>query len=199
MISADDRESVMLKALERGVALYIVKPVSLNDLKNLWQYVVAAKNANKPAHTISDQSNKSVDESSSSSSSPSSSAHDHEKTVSSDESSTNNKSASISSANNTTSTHHHHHKNSNKDSAKRKRSHGKELVKQHVHRDSSSRGRKTTTKNGARRAKVIWTNALQTRFLEAINYIGLESKNFHFFINLYVQLRSIYCILSPLP
>ncbi|KAF3447586.1 hypothetical protein FNV43_RR12773 [Rhamnella rubrinervis] len=179
MISADDRESVMLKALERGVALYIVKPVSLNDLKNLWQYVVAAKNTNKPAHTTSHQSNKSVSSSSSSSppllQPPSSSA---EKVISSDES-INNKTASISSANNTRSTtHHHHHKYSSKVSAKRKRSHGKELLQQQhdVHRDSSARVRKTTTTitNGARKAKVIWTNALQTRFLEAINYIGLE-------------------------
>ncbi|KAM2384463.1 hypothetical protein ACFXTH_041897 [Malus domestica] len=43
MMSADDNESVILKSLEGGVAYYIVKPVSKDDIKNVWQYAVAAK------------------------------------------------------------------------------------------------------------------------------------------------------------
>ncbi|XP_070681927.1 two-component response regulator ARR2-like [Malus domestica] len=42
-MSADDNESVILKSLEGGVAYYIVKPVSKDDIKNVWQYAVAAK------------------------------------------------------------------------------------------------------------------------------------------------------------
>ncbi|XP_015878004.3 putative two-component response regulator ARR21 [Ziziphus jujuba] len=43
MMSADDKESVILKGLKGGVAYFIVKPVSPDDLKNVWQYAVAAK------------------------------------------------------------------------------------------------------------------------------------------------------------
>ncbi|PQQ06822.1 two-component response regulator ARR1 [Prunus yedoensis var. nudiflora] len=43
MMSADDKESVILKSLEGGVVYYIVKPVSKDDIKNVWQYAVAAK------------------------------------------------------------------------------------------------------------------------------------------------------------
>ncbi|KAK7825565.1 putative two-component response regulator arr21 [Quercus suber] len=43
MMSADDEENAMLKSLEGGAAFYMVKPVSPEDLKNLWQYAVAAK------------------------------------------------------------------------------------------------------------------------------------------------------------
>ncbi|KAL4595255.1 hypothetical protein ACB092_12G077900 [Castanea dentata] len=43
MMSADDGENAMLKSLEGGAAFYMVKPVSPEDLKNLWQYAVAAK------------------------------------------------------------------------------------------------------------------------------------------------------------
>ena len=42
-MSADDEENAMLKSLEGGAAFYMVKPVSPEDLKNLWQYAVAAK------------------------------------------------------------------------------------------------------------------------------------------------------------
>lgn len=42
-MSADDKESVILKSLEGGVVYYIVKPVSKDDIKNVWQYAVAAK------------------------------------------------------------------------------------------------------------------------------------------------------------
>ncbi|KAF8379413.1 hypothetical protein HHK36_028848 [Tetracentron sinense] len=43
MMSANDKENVMLRGLECGAILYLLKPVSLNDLKNLWQYAIAAK------------------------------------------------------------------------------------------------------------------------------------------------------------
>uniref|UniRef100_A0A2N9I6C5 Response regulatory domain-containing protein n=1 Tax=Fagus sylvatica TaxID=28930 RepID=A0A2N9I6C5_FAGSY len=43
MMSADDEESVILKSLENGAVFFMVKPVSHEDLKNLWQYAIAAK------------------------------------------------------------------------------------------------------------------------------------------------------------
>ncbi|XP_050387278.1 two-component response regulator ARR10-like [Argentina anserina] len=42
IVSADDREHVILKALKLGAAHYIVKPVCLDDVKNLWKFVVDA-------------------------------------------------------------------------------------------------------------------------------------------------------------
>ncbi|PON50860.1 Octamer-binding transcription factor [Parasponia andersonii] len=42
-MSADDKESVVLRSLQNGIALFILKPVNPNDLKNLWQYAVKAK------------------------------------------------------------------------------------------------------------------------------------------------------------
>ncbi|KAL6321292.1 hypothetical protein AAG906_016326 [Vitis piasezkii] len=46
MMSADDKESSMLKGLEAGAAFYIVKPVNYDDLKNIWQYAVGPRKDN---------------------------------------------------------------------------------------------------------------------------------------------------------
>ena len=42
-MSSDDKESVMLKSLAGGAVFFIVKPVNPDDLKNVWQYAIAAK------------------------------------------------------------------------------------------------------------------------------------------------------------
>ncbi|KAF8364716.1 hypothetical protein HHK36_033309 [Tetracentron sinense] len=43
MMSSDDKENIMLRGLESGAAFYLVKPVTLDDLKMLWQYAVVMK------------------------------------------------------------------------------------------------------------------------------------------------------------
>lgn len=43
VMSADDKESVVLRSLQSGISLFILKPVSPNDLKNVWQYAIKAK------------------------------------------------------------------------------------------------------------------------------------------------------------
>ncbi|KAG6746427.1 hypothetical protein POTOM_050967 [Populus tomentosa] len=43
IMSSDDSEKVILRTLEGGAAFYIVKPISKDDLKNVWQYAVATK------------------------------------------------------------------------------------------------------------------------------------------------------------
>ncbi|XP_022714813.1 two-component response regulator ORR21-like [Durio zibethinus] len=43
IMSSDDKESVMLKSLAGGAVFFIVKPVNPDDLKNVWQYTIAAK------------------------------------------------------------------------------------------------------------------------------------------------------------
>lgn len=42
-MSADDENSVIVDSLQRGVAFYMVKPVSPDDLKHVWQYAVPSK------------------------------------------------------------------------------------------------------------------------------------------------------------
>ncbi|XVF50761.1 hypothetical protein PTKIN_Ptkin04bG0129300 [Pterospermum kingtungense] len=43
IMSSDDKESVMLKSLAGGAVFFMVKPVNPEDLKNVWQYAIAAK------------------------------------------------------------------------------------------------------------------------------------------------------------
>ncbi|KAJ7970012.1 Two-component response regulator like [Quillaja saponaria] len=42
-MSIDNRKSVVSKILGSGATFYLSKPLSLNDLKNLWQYAIAGK------------------------------------------------------------------------------------------------------------------------------------------------------------
>lgn len=41
-MSADERESSMTSSLASGATLYIVKPVDIDDFKNVWQFVIAS-------------------------------------------------------------------------------------------------------------------------------------------------------------
>ncbi|KAE8736455.1 hypothetical protein F3Y22_tig00000002pilonHSYRG00275 [Hibiscus syriacus] len=43
VMSFDDSESVMLESFAEGAVFFIVKPVHLDGLENVWQYAVAAK------------------------------------------------------------------------------------------------------------------------------------------------------------
>ncbi|KAM7268782.1 hypothetical protein ACFE04_010948 [Oxalis oulophora] len=49
IMSSDDQESVILDSMERGAALYLSKPLKPNDLKNVWQYALLAKQFKLPA------------------------------------------------------------------------------------------------------------------------------------------------------
>nr|DAD37046.1 TPA_asm: hypothetical protein HUJ06_007687 [Nelumbo nucifera] len=40
IMSADDKENVILKCLKAGASYYIKKPITMNDVRNLWQHVV---------------------------------------------------------------------------------------------------------------------------------------------------------------
>ena len=45
-MSADDNENAVLGSLFKGAALYLLKPITLNDVKNLWQFAFM-KNSEK--------------------------------------------------------------------------------------------------------------------------------------------------------
>lgn len=46
-MSADDKESVILKGIESGAAFFMVKPIAPDDLRDLWQYTTASKKKGK--------------------------------------------------------------------------------------------------------------------------------------------------------
>uniref|UniRef100_A0A7N2MD57 Two-component response regulator n=2 Tax=Quercus lobata TaxID=97700 RepID=A0A7N2MD57_QUELO len=46
IMSADDNENTVLGSLFKGAALYLIKPITLNDVKNLWQFAFM-KNSEK--------------------------------------------------------------------------------------------------------------------------------------------------------
>lgn len=43
VMSADDKENDMLGCLFKGAAFYLVKPVTMNDIRNLWQFTFMKK------------------------------------------------------------------------------------------------------------------------------------------------------------
>ena len=162
VMSADDDESVILRSLECGVAFYIVKPVSPKDLKNVWQYAVAAKRGK----FIAIEEIKNIPAESS--------------VVSFEDQ----KSAASSVC----------QEKCSKKGSKRKGAPkmGKE--------DENE-----MNQGVPKRAKLVWTNSLHCRFLEAINHIGLDSKrslaNYKYF-SLFVyallsfQLQFLYVCIS---
>ncbi|KAI4320032.1 hypothetical protein MLD38_033556 [Melastoma candidum] len=43
VMSADERECIIMKTLECGAAFFIAKPIKAEDVKNIWQYAVASR------------------------------------------------------------------------------------------------------------------------------------------------------------
>ncbi|KAM5554298.1 two-component response regulator ARR2-like [Rosa sericea] len=117
MVSADDREHVILKALKLGAAHYIVKPVCFDDVKNLWKFVVNADRSPKEISFVEEI--ESGGEQSSETTSDEDTNGDHEK-------------------------------------------------------KNSKRRKSTKEGNAPKKAKLIWTQELQARFLESVHFIGLE-------------------------
>ncbi|XP_061999166.1 two-component response regulator ARR2-like [Rosa rugosa] len=118
MVSADDREHVILKALKLGAAHYIVKPVCFDDVKNLWKFVVNADRSPKEISFV-EEIESGGEQSSETSTSDEDTNGDHEK-------------------------------------------------------KNSKRRKSTKEGNAPKKAKLIWTQELQARFLESVHFIGLE-------------------------
>lgn len=154
-MSADEKPSVILKSLEEGVAFYMVKPISLEDVKQVWQYVITTKNVIPNQTTTIIQRQLLIDKSSNSSTPCSE----------------------------------------------------KEIIKSKS-RSSKFKNNKAKQKSinvPIRKPKVIWTNSLHNRFLQAIKLIGLHSKSsilisfINFTINIDLQIQMIiFCVLMKL-
>ncbi|CAK9160988.1 unnamed protein product [Ilex paraguariensis] len=133
LMSADDKEGVMLKGLESGAAFFIVKPISPDDLRDIWQYAAAKKKTKailEEAGIV--QGNSPVDKDS---------YEDAECTSSVNEG----------------------------------RQIKKEPKRKCPRKDDDDNNEEDNVDSATpKRAKVVWTNALHNRFLEAIRSVGLE-------------------------
>jgi hypothetical protein len=129
-MSADDNENAMLGCLFKGAMFYLVKPVTLNNVRNLWQFA----SMKSREETAANDGVSSVQEESSD--------------------------IEIQSFEN-----------------KRQRSHrkAKRKVPEAMEKDEEEDNDDATV---IKKPKLIWTNDLHNRFLEAIGVLGIDSKHF---------------------
>ncbi|XP_017972600.1 PREDICTED: putative two-component response regulator ARR21 [Theobroma cacao] len=133
IMSSDEQESVMLQSLEEGAVFFIAKPVKPDDLKNVWQYAIAAKKGKSVV----------IEEIASTEGEAPSAGK-----VSKDEV------RSVASVKDD--------KNNAKKGTKRKASR------------KSKDDQEDVTGSAPKKAKVVWTNSLHNKFLEALRQIGLD-------------------------
>lgn len=137
-MSADDRDDIVSKGLDNGAVLFIPKPVSEEDLKDIWQ--CAGKN--KKIRVVVEEIEHVPDLKTS-----------LEK-INSDE-------ISVSDSSNG------EDMNDKKDSEKK-------IPKT----ESDENRREISGSSSPKKPKLVWTDSLHNRFLEAIRKIGLDSKYF---------------------
>ncbi|GER34974.1 two-component response regulator ARR13 [Striga asiatica] len=137
LMSADDKEGTALKGLENGAAFFIYKPVSPDDVRDLWQFAAM----NKKSQVVIEEENE-EDETN----------YQTRKRIRNDD-------VMISVYESDSAT-------SNKDSKR----------KSPRNEGSDDKKGETTSQcaNSQKRPKIIWTNSLHNRFLEAIRSIGLD-------------------------
>ncbi|XP_058208286.1 two-component response regulator ARR12-like [Rhododendron vialii] len=170
-MSADDQESVILRGLQSGAAFFLVKPISPNDLKNLWQYAVAKKKP-KSAHIEVIESARETSKTDKRPSSPTnvflhptasagrlapfSKGPDHSlvQETSENEKGSNGEVGSGLSLRN-------EDRRNTRDSKRKSPA----TVEEGENEDDSGNPKKT---------KIVWTNALHNQFLEAIRCVGIE-------------------------
>ncbi|EEF51445.1 two-component system sensor histidine kinase/response regulator, putative [Ricinus communis] len=133
IMSSDGKRSAILESLESGAVYYMVKPVNLRDLKNVWQYAMASKKGKEVVVAEEPENN------------------DGEASASTEKDSCeDNNSASVS---------------ANEESNNKKKK-GKKRARDHDQGEDAP--------SAPKKAKVVWTNSLHNRFLQAINHIGLD-------------------------
>ncbi|XP_070025930.1 two-component response regulator ARR11-like [Nicotiana sylvestris] len=143
VMSADDRDSMVLEGLERGAVFFLLKPISPDDLRDIWQYAALGKKNKGKGKSVVIEEIQENNSSSKSSSGLLKSPHENVKSSSS---------INVEKGN----------KEGNKEESKKKsaRKH-KEAEKE----ESSTPPKKT---------KLVWTDALHNKFLQAIREIGLD-------------------------
>lgn len=163
VMSADDKESVILKSLEGGVAYFMVKPVSPDDLKNVWQYAVAAKKGK----SVTIQEIRRDDDQ------PPSSPAVGDKNSATSTAPTNQEKVLV----------------LGREECKRKEGYNSKKSKDNNEElDDEQHTNGVTPK----KTKVVWTNSLHNRFLLAIRHISLESKSSLSVASIYVCSRYMH-------
>lgn len=183
-MSADDQESVILRGLQSGAAFFLVKPISPNDLKNLWQYAVAKKKP-KSANIEAIESARETSQADKRASSPTDVFlhptasvgrlapfsndpinHFPVQETSENEKVSNGEVGSGSSLRN-------EDRRNTRDSKRKSPA----TVEEGENEDDSGNPKKT---------KIVWTNALHNQFLEAVRCVGIESKHLLFFFQIII-------------
>lgn len=152
VMSADDQESVILRGLQGGGAFFLVKPITPNDLKNLWQYAVAKKKAKSAVIEEIESTQES-------------SKADKQAINELNHSPSENEQGSNDAAVGSETPLRNEDWNSTNDS-KRK---SPENVEEGEDDDDDDSGK-------PKKNKVVWTNALHHKFLEAVKSVGIDSK-----------------------
>ncbi|KAL8050937.1 hypothetical protein ABFX02_06G112700 [Erythranthe guttata] len=153
LMSADNKEGVISKGLENGAAFFISKPVTPDDLRNLWQFALTKKKTNSRV-VINDITGSNYDL-----------FQPREIINSNDKNRSDEKPVFVVSAS-----------TSNKDiSHSKKNPKRKTQTKEDSDNDEEEEiGNNNNAASTNKKPKVVWTDSLHNRFLEAIRSIGLD-------------------------
>lgn len=162
VMSADERECIIMKTLECGAAFFIVKPIKAEDVKNIWQYAVAARKG---------KSVMSVDKGGAINGYYELAAGEVEET----------EIAALGEAMEMDGCGEAGEPEEVDSMAfmaeiKEKRTGRASTKRKHKKKEKDSNGGESSESNYPKRSKVVWTTTLHNLFLQALNQIGLDSK-----------------------
>ncbi|EYU19517.1 hypothetical protein MIMGU_mgv1a026405mg, partial [Erythranthe guttata] len=152
LMSADNKEGVISKGLENGAAFFISKPVTPDDLRNLWQFASTKKKTSSRV-VINDITGSDYDL-----------FQPREIINSNDKNRSDEKPVFVVSAS-----------TSNKDISHSKNPKRKTQTKEDSDNDEEEQiGNNNNAASTNKKPKIVWTDSLHNRFLEAIRSIGLD-------------------------
>ncbi|XP_060206327.1 putative two-component response regulator ARR13 isoform X1 [Lycium barbarum] len=149
-MSADEKHSTTLKGLEGGAVFFIQKPISPDDVQDIWQYAIRRKrNKIKGKSLVIKEIHDNTDSLGKSASGPRLKSPNHEVIVVESSASINEKG---------------NEESNNEISSERHKSARK-------HEEDKKEDNETTTS----KKKLVWTSCLHNKFLAAISELGLEN------------------------
>ncbi|KAL8049734.1 hypothetical protein ABFX02_06G038200 [Erythranthe guttata] len=175
LMSADEKECVALKGLENGAAFFILKPVSPDDVKDLWQFAAMKKKSTQVV--IHEEAEEKTSE--------------QDKNINSCNNNTNNNNEIIAPAAASTGGAGGGSdrpdtgtgagagagagaSSSGKEESSKNKKESKRKSPQKSDGNSDERKGETSQSGSQKKPKVVWTNSLHNCFLEAIRSIGLD-------------------------
>ncbi|KAL9225293.1 hypothetical protein vseg_001237 [Gypsophila vaccaria] len=165
LMSADDKKNLLMKSLENGAAFFIVKPPSISDLKNIWQYVVSRRKNTSATNNNSIAIKDDVDDQPCNNAMTTTNNSNFKK---------NNNNNSNSNSNNNN--NNNHHRNDDVYGKTTSYSNNIEPSSSEHQRESSNNVEENnegkSSSSNSKKPKLIWTTTLHNKFLEAISVIG---------------------------